>query len=158
MHVLAQNEVTLDPCKTHLERKDIVVVNQENIFHSMKYIKVMVTTWVYNLRKQNETYKRTPRHHKEALRLPNNGSPPFLFLQQCSLYSLILQMLTFFFFAYGLLLKKQPILFFSLIETLSFFSLFSLLAPFFPHRMASSPSFFCPFSLPTPSLLSFFLL
>ena len=59
-----------------------MVVNQENIFHSIKYIKVMVTTWMYNLRNQNEPYKRTPRHHKETLGLPNNGSPHFLFLQQ----------------------------------------------------------------------------
>ena len=41
--------------------------------------KKMVTIWAYNLRKQNEPYKRTPRHHKEALELPNNGNPHFVF-------------------------------------------------------------------------------
>ena len=39
----------------------------------------MVTTWMYNLRNQNEPYKRTLRHHKETLGLPNNGSPHFFF-------------------------------------------------------------------------------
>ena len=36
-------------------------------FSLIGYIKIMVTMWVYNLKKQNEALKKTPRQTKGAL-------------------------------------------------------------------------------------------
>ena len=52
-------------------------------FSLIRYIKTMVTMWVYNLKKQNEACKKTSRQTKGALGWPVNGSPnSFLFYKK----------------------------------------------------------------------------